>query len=155
VVFVDHKRLYPTAGAVPVAEVATPIGRAIVRRAGRDATIVTHGAMLRVAEQAADALTGDGIACEIVDLRTLAPLDMATVAESVARTRALITLEEGQTTCGVGAEVAFRVQEMLGPVPTARVGALAAPVSSNPVLEAAVVPDPARLAAAVHRLLDA
>jgi acetoin:2,6-dichlorophenolindophenol oxidoreductase subunit beta len=155
VVFVDHKRLYPTAGAVPAAEVATPIGQAIVRRTGRDATIVTHGAMLRVAEQAADALTGDGIACEIVDLRTLAPLDMATVAKSVARTRALITLEEGQTTCGVGAEVAFRVQEMLGPVPTARVGALAAPVSSNPVLEAAVVPDPARLAAAVHRLLDA
>jgi pyruvate/2-oxoglutarate/acetoin dehydrogenase E1 component len=154
VVFVDHKRLFPTAGEVPLAETETPIGQAIVRRRGDDVTIVTHGFMVHVASQAAERLARGGVACEIVDLRSLAPLDVATIAESVGRTRALLTLEEGQLACGVGAEVAFRVQDVLGPVRVARVGALPAPVSSNPVLERACVPDANRVAEAVRRLLD-
>lgn len=154
VVFVDHKRLFPTAGEVPLAEVATPIGRAIVRRQGRDLTIAVHGFMVRVALEAAERLARAGVECEVVDLRSLAPLDVETVAASVGRTRTLVTLEEGQVTCGVGAEVAFRVQEAIGPVRVARVGALAAPVSSNRVLEAACVPDAARVALAVNRVLD-
>ncbi|HXQ12106.1 MAG TPA: transketolase C-terminal domain-containing protein [Caulobacteraceae bacterium] len=154
VVFVDHKRLFPTAGDVPLAPVATPIGKALVRRQGRDVTIATHGFMVRVALEAAERLAREGVHCEVVDLRSLAPLDIETVAGSVGRTGALVTLEEGQITCGVGAEVAFRVQDALGPVRVARVGALAAPVSSNPVLEAACIPDAARVLAAVQRVLD-
>lgn len=153
VVFVDHKRLFPTAGDVPVAETVTTLGEAAVRRTGGDVTVVTHGYMTRIALQGAEALAKAGIDCEVIDLRTLAPLDMATVTASVAKTGALVTLEEGQPTCGVGVEVAFRVLEALGPLRAARVGALPAPVSSNPVLEAACVPDAERLVAAVRRLL--
>jgi len=101
-----------------------------------------------VALEAAERLAREGVDCEVVDLRGLAPLDIETVAGSVGRTGALVTLEEGQITCGVGAEVAFRVQD------SARVGALAAPVSSDPVLEAACIPDAARAVAAVQRVLD-
>jgi pyruvate dehydrogenase E1 component beta subunit len=154
VVFIDHKRLFPLAGEVPLAPAPLPLGRAVIRRAGRDLTIATHSYMCRVAEAAADALARDGIAAEIVDLRSLAPLDIATVAGSVAHTGALVTLEEGQLACGVGAEVAFRVREVCGDVRCARVGAAPAPISSNPALEAAALPDAARVCAAVRRLLD-
>jgi acetoin:2,6-dichlorophenolindophenol oxidoreductase subunit beta len=153
VVFVDHKRLFPTAGEVSVSEGWIPIGKAIVRRHGKDVTIVSHSYMMRVAEQAADLLAAENISSEIVDLRTLAPLDLATVCESAARTGAILTLEEGQEIGGVGAEVAFRVRETVSPLRVARVTALAAPVSSNPVLEAACLPDAERVVRSVRRLL--
>jgi pyruvate dehydrogenase E1 component beta subunit len=154
VLFVDHKRLFPIAGEVPLVETLVPIGEAVVRRAGDHVTIATHAYMTRIALEAAETLARDGVSCEVIDLRTLAPLDIATVARSAARTGALVTLEEGQLTCGVGAEVAFQVREQAGPIKTARVGALPAPVSFNPVLEAACVPDADRLIVAVRRLLD-
>jgi pyruvate dehydrogenase E1 component beta subunit len=153
VLFVDHKRLFPLAGEVPREEASIPFGQAIVRRHGTDVTIATHSYMCRVADAAADALAASGISCEIVDLRSLNPLDIATVAASAARTGALLTLEEGQLTCGVGAEVLCRVQEQSGALRSARVGAAPAPVSSNPVLEAACLPDADRVARAVRRLL--
>jgi pyruvate/2-oxoglutarate/acetoin dehydrogenase E1 component len=155
VVFVDHKRLFPTASEVPLAETFTPIGKALVCRAGEHVSIATHGYMVRIAMEAAEQLATGGVSCEVIDLRTLAPLDVETIAKSVTRTGALVTLEEGQLACGVGAEVAFRVQEAIGAVRVARVGALPAPVSSNPVLEAAALPDAARVIAAVRRTLDA
>jgi pyruvate dehydrogenase E1 component beta subunit len=153
VLFVDHKRLFPTAGEVPRDEHQIPFGQAVVRRRGADVTIATHSYMCRVADEAADVLAAANISCEIVDLRSLAPLDIATVAASAARTGALLTLEEGQTTCGVGAEVLCRVRDELPALRTARAGAAAAPVSSNPVLEAACVPDAGRVVRAVQRLL--
>ena len=141
VVFVDHKRLFPIAGEVPLGDTVVPIGQAAIRRAGTDLTIVAHSYMVRVAEVAAERLAADGVDCEVIDLRTLSPLDLGTICRSVARTRALLTLEEGQLSCGLGGEIAFRVQEMTGPVNVARVGALPAPVSSNPILEAACLPN--------------
>jgi pyruvate/2-oxoglutarate/acetoin dehydrogenase E1 component len=153
VVFVDHKRLFPTAGEVPAREEMVPIGEAVVRRRGADVTIVTHSYMVRVAGQSAERLAAEGVSCEIIDLRSLAPLDMATICESVARTGALLTLEEGQATCGVGAEVTARVREQLGTPRVARVAALAAPVSFNPILEAACLPDPERVVQSVRKLL--
>jgi pyruvate dehydrogenase E1 component beta subunit len=155
VVFIDHKRLFPTAGEVPVGEETVPIGQAIVRRRGAHVTIVTHSYMTCVAEAAADRVAAEGIDCEIVDLRTLKPLDMATVCQSLARTRALVTLEEGQLAAGVGAEVAFRARESVEPLRVARVGPLEAPVSSNPVLESACLPDAERLAQTIRRMLTA
>ena len=153
VLFVDHKRLFPTAGEVPSDEAPMPFGQAAIRRVGTDVTIVAHSCMCRVALEAAELLALEKISCEVVDLRSLAPLDVATVARSAARTGALLTLEEGQTTCGVGAEILCRVADEVGVLRTARVGAAAAPVSSNPVLEAACLPDATRVAAAVRRLL--
>lgn len=155
VVFVDHKRLFPTAGEVPAGEEPVPIGEAAIRRRGKDVTIATHSYMTRVAGESAERLAAEGISCEIVDLRTLAPLDLPTLCESAARTGALLTLEEGQTTCGVGAEVVFRVREKVGALRAARVGALPAPVSSNPVLEAACLPDAERVMGSVRRLVEA
>jgi pyruvate dehydrogenase E1 component beta subunit len=153
VVYIDHKRLFPIPGDVPLEETVIPFGEAIVRRAGTDLTLTTHGFMVRVALEAAEKLEGAGISCEVIDLRSLAPLDMATVTTSVGKTGALLTLEEGQTTCGVGAEVAAQLFEKMGARPWARVGALRAPISSNPVLEPATLPDAARVAEAAHKLL--
>jgi pyruvate dehydrogenase E1 component beta subunit len=153
VVFVDHKRLFPMAGDVPLRAEPMGLGEAAVRRVGTDVTMVTHSYMTRVAAEAAERLEGEGVSCEVIDLRSLAPLDLATVSASAAKTGAMVTLEEGQLSCGVGAEVAFAVRERVADLKVARVGALPAPVSSNPVLEAACLPDPDRLMVAIRRLL--
>ena len=153
VVYIDHKRLFPIPGEVPIAESLVPLGQAIVRRSGSDVTLASHGYLVRIALEAAERLSGEGLSCEVIDLRSLAPLDVETVAKSVAKTGALVTLEEGQPTSGVGVEVAARVSEASGPVLSARVGALPAPVSSNPVFETACIPDAARVVDAVKKLL--
>ena len=152
VVFVDHKKLFPISGPAPRPGQVTPLGVAAIVRPGADLTLATHGYMVRIALEAADVLSAQGIDAEVIDLRSLSPLDIDTLAGSVGRTRRLLTLEEGQVTSGVGAEVIARLQERLGPFPAARVGALAAPVSSNPVLEAACIPDAARVARAAVSL---
>jgi pyruvate/2-oxoglutarate/acetoin dehydrogenase E1 component len=153
VVFVDHKRLFPVAGEVPLSETIVPIGKANICRQGIDLTIATHSYMTRVAMDAAKLLQADGISAEVVDLRTLAPLDIDTIVGSVRRTGALLTLEEGQVTCGVGVEVTARVHEFMGQMPSVRIGALPAPVSSNRVLELACLPDAFRVAVAARNLL--
>jgi pyruvate dehydrogenase E1 component beta subunit len=153
VVFIDHKRLFPTSGEVPLEQSPTPLGKAQIRRPGRHVTLTTHSYMNRIALEAAERLEQSGISVEVIDLVSLAPLDIDTVVASAARTGALATLEEGQVVCGVGAEVAFRVGERLGPVPVTRIGAKPAPVSSNPVLEAACLPDAERVIAAITALL--
>src|SRR3954470_6009113 len=116
VVYVDHKRLFPVAGEVPVEEVAIPFGSAKICRPGTDLTITTHSFMVRTALEAAKLLEKDGLSAEVIDLRSLAPLDMKTIVDSVGRTGRLLTLEEGQLTTGVGAEVVTRVIENLGPI---------------------------------------
>jgi acetoin:2,6-dichlorophenolindophenol oxidoreductase subunit beta len=154
VVYIDHKRLFPIPGEVPLLETTIPFGQAIVRRPGNHVTLTSHGFMIRVALEAAERLGSEGISCEVIDLRSLAPLDMDTVARSVAKTGALVTLEEGQPTCGVGVEVAGRLFETMSPMPWARIGALPAPVSSNPVLERTCIPDPVRVIETVRKLLS-
>ncbi|HEY5288778.1 MAG TPA: transketolase C-terminal domain-containing protein [Caulobacteraceae bacterium] len=155
VVFVDHKRLYPIPGNAPASDVPVPFGQARIARPGTDITITAHSFMVQVALTAADALAKEGLSVEVVDLRSLAPLDIDTIAASVSRTGALLTVEEGQLTCGVGAEVAARLRERQGGLNVARVGAIAAPVSSNHVLEAAAIPDVERVAQGVRALLRA
>ena len=153
VVYVDHKRLFATTGEVPLAETIIPIGQAAIRRTGDDVTIVAHSWMVRIALEAAERLQTEGIGCDVIDLRSLAPLDMATITQSVARTGAMVTVEEGQLTCGVGTEIAFQLREHLENARIARVGALPAPVSSNPMLEAACIPDADRVIGAIRKLL--
>ena len=155
VVYVDHKRLFPVAGEVPLDQVAIPFGSARICRPGTDLTITAHSFVVRIALEAASLLAKEGLSAEVINLRSLAPLDINTIASSVKRTGRLLTLEEGQITTGVGAEVITRVMEKLGPVDFTRVGPLPAPVSSNPILEAACLPDAERVAVAGRLLLNA
>jgi len=155
VVYVDHKRLFPVAGEVPLDQVAIPFGSARICRPGTDLTITAHSFMVRIALEAASLLAKEGLSAEVINLRSLAPLDINTIASSVKRTGRLLTLEEGQITTGVGAEVITRVMEKLGPVDFTRVGPLPAPVSSNPILEAACLPDAEHVAVAGRLLLNA
>lgn len=148
VVFVDHKKLFPLSGPAPRAGALAPLGAAAIVRPGADLTLAAHGYMTRIALEAAGLLEREGVDAEVIDLRSLSPLDVDTLSGSVERTGRLLTVEEGQVTSGVGSEVIARVQERLGPLAARRVGALPAPVSSNPVLEAACIPDAARIAAA-------
>jgi len=155
VVFVDHKRLYPIPGEGPDPDAETPIGKGRIARHGADLTIAAHSFMVHVSLQAAEILAGEGISIEVIDLRSLAPLDVDLIHASVSRTGALLTVEEGQVTCGVGVEVAARVRERGAAFAVARVGAIAAPVSSNPVLEAASIPNAETVARAARLLLGA
>ena len=112
VVFLEHEMLYGQEFDVPeVEDWLVPIGRARVRREGGDVTISTHSRMVGFALQAAEELAKDGIEAEVIDLRTLRPLDHGTVVESVKKTNRLVTVEEGWGPMGVGAEVAARVVE--------------------------------------------
>jgi pyruvate/2-oxoglutarate/acetoin dehydrogenase E1 component len=140
---------------VPDGDEAIPFGKAAIRRNGTDLTIVAHGYVATVAVEAAQRLEAAGVSAEVIDLRTLAPLDIETVCASAARTGAVLFLEEGQTICGVGAELAWQVNERVGHVRVARIGARRSPISSNPVFEAYCVPDVARVCGVAHDLLRA
>jgi pyruvate/2-oxoglutarate/acetoin dehydrogenase E1 component len=153
VVYVDHKRLFPTTGPLPAGQVAVPLGRAALVRQGTDVTIASYSYMTRVVLEAAANLAQAGISCEVIDLRSLAPLDEYTLCTSVNKTRALLTVEEGQVVCGVGAEIAFRVRERDDTIRVARLGARRAPVSSNPIFEAYCLPGAAQVVDAVQLLL--
>ncbi len=112
VVFLEHEMLYGHEFEVPdVSDWLVPIGKAKIRRAGDGVTLATHARGVGLALQAAEELAGDGIEAEVIDLRTLRPLDHATVVESVKKTGRLVTIEEGWGPFGVGAEVAARVVE--------------------------------------------
>jgi pyruvate dehydrogenase E1 component beta subunit len=153
VVYIDHKRLFPLGGEVPDGEALIPFGSAAIRREGRHATIVAYSYMSVAALEAAADLAKEGLDVEVLDLRSLWPLDMATLVASVRRTGAAVLVEEGQVVCGVGAELAFRLREVVPGARLARVGAVRAPVAASAPLEAFVVPDAARIASAVRDLL--
>ena len=111
VVFLEHEMMYGLEFDVPEGDHVLPIGKAKVRREGTDVTITAHSRMVGFALQAAEQLAGEGISCEVVDLRTLRPLDHQTIVESVKKTSRLVSAEEGWGPMGVGAEVVARVIE--------------------------------------------
>ena len=111
VVFLEHEMLYGLEFDVPDGEHIVPIGKALVRREGTDVTITAHARMVGHALKASEALAAQGISAEVIDLRTLRPLDLATVIASVKKTNRLVTVEEGWGHMGVGAEVAAGVVE--------------------------------------------
>ena len=153
VVFIDHKKLFPRGGEVPNEEHLVPFGSAALRREGRHATVVAHSYMSVVALEAAEALVDEGIEIEVVDLRSLWPIDWETLAASAHRTGRVLFVEEGQPVCGVGAELAFGLREREPGLAVARLGARRAPVSASPALESYVLPDAARIMSAVRDLL--
>jgi len=156
VLFFEHKRGYRRLrGEVPAGEQLVPLGLASVRRPGRDLSIFTYGMMVPLALEAAELAAREGIEPEVVDLRTLLPLDRATIAASVRRTNKALVLHEDNKTLGVGAEVAAYIAEELfehldGPV--VRVAAADAPIPYSPPLEEAILPNLATLLEAVRRL---
>lgn len=154
VLFLEHRGLYWVRGEVPEV-VEVPLGRAVVRRAGRDVTVVSWSRTVSTALDAAAALAGEGLDVEVVDLRTLAPFDLETVVGSVRRTGRLVVAHEAVETGGLGAEIAAAVASAAGDAlraPVVRVGAPFVPVPASPDLEALFVPSAERLADAIRRV---
>ncbi len=155
VVFIEHKLLYPETGEVPEEEYLVPLGVADVKRAGEDVTVVAHSRMVHLALRAADRLAADGISCEVVDPRTLDPLDSATILRSVEKTSRLVILQEAVAQCSFASEVAALVaEEALDylDAPIRRVTALDTPMPFSPKLERFVLPSEERLIAAVREV---
>jgi 2-oxoisovalerate dehydrogenase E1 component beta subunit len=157
VLFLEHKRLYRLIkGEVPAGEHLVPIGQADVKRAGDDLTIITYGAMLHLALEAAEQLALEGISAEILDLRTIAPLDRDAIAASVQKTSRALILHEDTRTGGVGAEIsAFLSEELFDSLdaPIVRVTAPDVPAMPyNRGLEQAFLPQLDDLLTAVRRL---
>ncbi len=156
VVFLEHKLLYVQArGPVPAIDYAIPIGRAATRRRGGDVTVLATLAMVPQALRAAELLSREhGIEAEVIDPRTLRPLDLETILESVRRTGRIVIAQEGWTRWGFGAEVAAAVTEQAFDwldAPPERVGMRDVPMPYNDTLERAVIPNAADIVAAARR----
>jgi len=153
VIFLEHKALYATKGAVPEAPYAIPLGKADVKRAGTDVTLVATQAMVSRALAAAGDLEKDGVSVEVIDPRTLVPLDEATILASVARTGRLVIAHEAVKRGGWGAELAALVAERVLDVldaPIVRVAARNVPMPYNDSLERATIPSQQDIAAALR-----
>ena len=154
VVYVEHRGLYWMKGEVTGDE---PASGSVVRRRGEHVTIVSYSKMVHHALAAADTLAVDGIECEVIDLRWLAPLDLEPVVASLGRTGRALVAHEAVTSGGVGAEVVARLQaapDVHPAVPIARVGAPFAPVGAAPELEDAFVPGSPEIVRTVRGLLE-
>jgi pyruvate dehydrogenase E1 component beta subunit len=156
VLFIEHATLYQTRGEVPDGEVLEPIGVSKIQRPGRDVTLVTYSKMLQLSLQAAEQLSADGIEAEIVDLRTLRPLDMGPVLDSFRRTNRAVIVEEGWRSYGIGAEVAARMYEEAFDyldAPIGRVAQKEVPLPYNRNLEQAALPQVDDIVRAVREVM--
>jgi 2-oxoisovalerate dehydrogenase E1 component beta subunit len=157
VIYIEHKYLYRRIKEnLPDEDYIVPIGKANVRRRGKDVTILTWGAMIYVADEAADELKKDGVSAEIIDLRSILPFDEQAILESVAKTNRVVILHEAPLTGGAGAEFAARIAEKAFDyldAPIKRVAALDVPTPYSPPLEAFALPNKEKLLAAVRELL--
>ena len=154
VIFLEHKNLYGFEGEVPEALYAIPFGEANVVRDGKGATIVSYGLMVHRALDAAALLAKDGVECEVIDLRTLSPIDIDTVLESVEKTGHLVCVDEANPRCSIAADVSAQVaQQAFGALkgPIEMVTAPHTPVPFSPALEDIYIPSAAQIAAAVKR----
>ena len=159
VMIFEHKLLYKMKGPVPEGHYTVPIGVADIRRPGRDLTIVATAIMVHKALEAAATLAGEGIEAEVVDLRSLRPMDTATLVDSVKRTSRLLCVYEGVKTLGIGAEVSAAIAESEAfdylDAPIVRLGGAEAPLPYNPDLERAAVPQVANILNAARKLVGA
>jgi len=157
VIFFEHKALYRRVKEeLPQEDYTVPIGKARVFREGSDLSIITYGAMVYVAEEAAAELEKEGISLEIVDLRTLLPIDEETVLESVKKTSRVILLHEDTLTGGIGGEIAARIGEKAFEyldAPVMRIAAPDTPVPYSPPLEEAFLPNTQKVLEKARQLL--
>jgi len=158
VIYIEHKFLYRRIKEnLPDEDYIVPIGKANIRRSGKDLTIVTWGAMIYVADEAADALAKDGVSVEIIDLRSILPFDEEAILTSVAKTNRVIILHEAPLTGGAGAEFAARIAEKAFDyldAPVKRVASLDVPTPYSPPLEAFYLPNKDKVLAAARELLS-
>ncbi len=153
VIFIEHKLLYGTKGAVPEEEYTVPLGVADVKRAGRDVTLVSYSRTVLLALEAAQEAAQEGIETEVIDLRCTSPLDVNCILASVQKTGRLVIAHEAHRRLGLGAEIAASVQEQAfdyldGPI--LRVAALDVPIPASKPLEDAVLPGKAQILAALR-----
>lgn len=159
VIFVEHKLLYRTRGPVPEEPYALPLGAAEVKREGRDVTVVATSVMVSRALAAAAALAEEGLSVEVIDPRTLRPLDTQTLVESVKKTGRAVVVYEAVKTLGIGAEIAARIAESDAfyqlQAPIVRLGGAEVPIPYNRGLERAAVPQVEDIASAVRQVMAA
>jgi pyruvate dehydrogenase E1 component subunit beta len=156
VLFIESATLYQVRGEVPEGDHLIPIGSSKIQRPGTDVTIVTYSKMLEISLKAADQLAQEGIEAEIVDLRTLRPLDMEPVLESFKKTNRAVIVEEGWKSYGVGAEVASRIYEEafdFVDAPIQRVAQKEVPLPYNKTLEQLALPQVEDVVKAVREVL--
>ena len=156
VVFIEGEMLYNNKGEVPEGEFVTPLGKAEIKRGGNDLTIVCHGKAVAVALKAAEQLATEGVNADVVDLRTIRPLDTGTVLESVRRTNRCVVVEDGWPFAGIGAQVVDLIQREAFDAldaPVIRVTGADVPMPYNKHLEKAAKADPAKVIAAAKQVL--
>jgi 2-oxoisovalerate dehydrogenase E1 component len=156
VLLLEHTAQLHLKGPVPEEEYYLPFGQAAVARAGQDITVVAMALMVRKTLEAAEQLAGEGISVEVIDPRTIAPLDIDTILESVHKTGRLLIVDETFGPFGVGAEIAAQVMDRGFDdldAPVRRLNGSHTPTPYSPSLEAAVVPNPTTIAQAIRDLL--
>ncbi len=152
IIFIEHENLLGDKGEVPGGDHVVPIGKADIKRPGDDVTIISYSRSLITSLKAADVLAAEGISAEVVDLRTIRPLDLETLLESVSRTHRAIIVEENWPYCGVGASVADRIYQRIFDeldAPIRRVTTKDAPVPYNKHMELSMLPSVEGVVAAV------
>ncbi|MBI3911522.1 MAG: alpha-ketoacid dehydrogenase subunit beta [Armatimonadetes bacterium] len=156
VLFLEHKSLLSTKGPVPEEEYTIPFGQAIICRQGRDVTVVALALMVKRTLEVCDLLAQEGIAVEVIDPRTVVPLDMDTILGSVHKTGRLLIVDETYAPYGIGAEIAAQVLDLAFDdldAPVRRLNGAHTPVPYSPPLEAAVTPQPHTIAQAIRDLM--
>jgi pyruvate dehydrogenase E1 component beta subunit len=156
VVFIEHEVLYGEKGEVPDGEHLVPIGKALVTRAGSDVTLITYSRSLKATMAAAEQLAKEQIEAEVIDLRTIRPLDLDTLLTSVVKTHRAVIVEEDWPYCGLGAGISDRIHQKVFDeldAPIRRVAAKDAPIPYNRALEASMLPSVERITAAVRDVL--
>jgi 2-oxoisovalerate dehydrogenase E1 component beta subunit len=158
VIYLEHKHLYRRIREdVPEEDFEVPLGVADVKRVGRDLTVVTYGAMVHAALELAERLSMEGASLEVIDLRTLCPLDKDSFLRSVRKTGRALVLHEAHLTSGFGGEVAAIIAEEAWEsldAPVKRIGSLDVPIPFSPTLEDAVLPSAAKIEEAARFLLE-
>lgn len=157
VVFVEHKKLYIEKGPVPEEMYSIPFGQADIKRPGKDITIVATHALVQRSLNAAEQVAPEGIDVEVIDPRTLVPLDKQTIIDSVKKTGRLLVADEGHQTCGAASEIAAMVAEeaiYYLKAPIKRVTSPNTPVPFSPPLEQAFIPDEKKLIPAIKSLMQ-
>ncbi|MFT5971246.1 MAG: pyruvate dehydrogenase E1 component beta subunit [Flavobacteriales bacterium] len=144
VIFMESEQMYGDKGEVPEGEYIIPLGVADIKRSGTDVTIVSFGKIMKVALEAAEALAADGVSAEVIDLRTVRPIDYATVIESVKKTNRLIILEEAWPLANISSEIAYTVQKEAFDyldAPVRRINTKDTPMAYAPTLVEAFMPN--------------
>ena len=156
VVVIENKLLYGDSGLVPEDDYLVPIGKAVIRREGNDVTLIATSRMCKFAESAVEKFAGEGISIELIDPRTLKPLDMETISTSISKTHRAVIVNEGHNTGGFSNEISSKIMDQCFydlDAPVMRVAAEDVPIPYNSILEAEVIPAEKDIVSAINKVL--